>query len=59
MTAKTYLEETLRRRQELLEEMGRMAELLRRALGVANCEQERLQELQGGILRLVLHFPAA
>ena len=57
MTAKTYLEETLRRRQELLKEMDRMAELLRRALGVANCEQERLQELQSGILRLVLTVP--
>ena len=57
MTAKTYLEETLRRRQELLKEMDRMAELLRRALGVANGEQERLQELQGRILRLVLTVP--
>ena len=57
MTAKTYLEETLRRRQELLKEMDRMAELLRRALGVANGEQERLQELQSGILRLVLTVP--
>ena len=57
MTAKTYLEETLRRRQELLEEMGRMAEMLRRALGVADSELERLQELQGGILRLVLTVP--
>ncbi len=57
MTAKTYLEETLRRRQELLEEMGRMAELLRRALGVADGELERLQELQSGILRLVLTVP--
>ena len=57
MTAKTYLEETLRRRQELLKEMDRMAELLRRALGVANGEQEGLQELQSGILRLVLTVP--
>ena len=57
MTAKTYLEETLRRRQALLKEMDRMAELLRRALGVANGEQERLQELQSGILRLVLTVP--
>ena len=57
MTAKTYPEETLRRRQELLEEMGRMAEMLRRALGVADSELERLQELQGGILRLVLTVP--
>ena len=57
MTAKTYLEETLQRRQELLEEMGRMAEMLRRALGMADGELERLQELQGRILRLVLTVP--
>ena len=57
MTAKTYLEETLRRRQELLEEMGRMAEMLRRALGMADAKLERLQELQGGILRMVLTVP--
>ena len=57
MTAKTYLEETLRRRQELLEEMGRMAEMLRRALGMADAKLERLEELQGGILRLVLTVP--
>ena len=57
MTAKSYLEETLRRRQELLKEMDRMAELLRRAFGVANGEQARLQELQSGILRLVLTVP--
>ena len=57
MTAKAYLMETLRLRRELLEEMSRMAELLRRLLGEVDREQERLRELQHRILRLVLTVP--
>ena len=57
MTAKDYLMETLRLKRELQEEMGRMAELLRRVISEVDGQRERLRELQHRILRLVLSVP--
>ena len=57
MTAKDYLMEELRLRRELLEEMGRMAELLRRVVNEFDGEQERYWDLQDRICLLALAVP--
>ena len=57
MTAKDYLMEQLRRRQELVDEMARMAELLYRVLCEFDREQEQLWELQDRIEGLARSVP--